>query len=266
MEHTLLAAIEWDPHIRGALIVITATLILPGSVYLLLATNMGARLGLLLAITGLTGWMFLMGIIWTVYGIGLKGRTPEWVAKEVITGDVSQSTLDVMDRFPDKWTELQPGDKVLADAQAAADQVLAPSAAPASAHGGESAPEEPEFESPFNAPTDYVVKKVGYDIGGDNELFTIGKHKFYFRHSPHWAVVQVQPALEQEPQPGQVVKPVADPSQPVTTVIMLRDLGSVRVPPAMVALASGVIFGICCFVLHQRDKEIMQAKAAAAAA
>ena len=93
MEHALLAAIEWDPHIRGALIVITATLILAGSVYLLLATNMGARLGLLLAVTGLTGWIFLMGIIWTVYGIGLKGRTPEWVAKEVITGDVSQSTL-----------------------------------------------------------------------------------------------------------------------------------------------------------------------------
>ena len=169
-----------------------------------------------------------------------------------------------MERFPDKWTKLEPGDKVLADAQAAADQVLAPTAAPASAHGGESAPEEPEFESPFNSATDYVVKEVGYDIGGDNELFTIGKHKFYFRHSPHWAVVQVQPALKQEAPPGQVVKPVADPSQPVTTVIMLRDLGSLRVPPAMVALASGVIFGICCFVLHQRDREIMQAKATAA--
>jgi hypothetical protein len=263
MDHALLAALQWDPHIRGALIVITAALILPGSVYMLLATNTGARLGLLLAVTGLTGWLFLMGAIWTVYGIGLKGRTPEWVAKEVVTGQVSQSTLDVMDSFPDKWNKLEAGDKVLADAQAAADQVLAPSAAPASAHGGASAPEEPEFESPFKTNADYVVKEVGYDIGGDNELFTIGGHKFYFRHSPHWAVVQVQPALKQTVPPGQVVKPVPDPSQPVTTVIMLRDLGSVRLPPFLVTLASGLFFFICCFVLHQRDKEIMQAKAAA---
>lgn len=266
MEHALLAALQWDPHIRGALIVITAALILPGSVYLLLATNTGARLGLLLAVTGLTGWLFLMGAIWTVYGIGLKGRAPEWVTKEIVTGDVAQSTLDVMDGFPKKWDELTAGeDKVLADAQAAADQVLAPSAAPASAHGGESAPEEPEFESPFKSADDYVPKTTGYEIGGDNELFTIGRHKFYFRHSAHWAVVQVQPALKQTPPPGQVVKPAPDPSKPVTTVIMVRDLGSLRVPPFLVMLSSGLIFAICCFVLHQRDKEIMQARAAAAA-
>nr|MDQ3758249.1 hypothetical protein [Actinomycetota bacterium] len=131
MEHALVAALQWDPHIRGAVIVLTAFLILPGSVYLLLGTNMGARLGFLLALTGLTGWMFLMGIIWTVYGIGLKGRAPEWVTKEIVTGDVSQATLDVMGDFPDKWTRIKAGDKAYADAVAAADQVLAPSAAPA---------------------------------------------------------------------------------------------------------------------------------------
>lgn len=267
MEHALVAALQWDPHIRGALIVITAALILPGSVYLLLATNMGARLGLLLAVTGLTGWLFLMGAIWTVYGIGLQGRVPEWVTKEIVTGDVSQSTLDAMDGFPKKWHELQAGkDKVLADAQAAADQVLAPSTAPAGGHGGESAPEEPEFEPPFKSAEEYVPKTTGYEIGGDNELFTIGHHKFYFGHSPHWAVVQVQPAKQQAAQPGQVVKPEADPSKPVTSVIMERDLGSLRVPPFLVSLSAGVIFGICCFVLHQRDKEIMQARAAESSA
>jgi hypothetical protein len=60
-----------------------------------------------------------------------------------------------------------------------------------------------------------VATSVGYETGGDNELFTIGKHKFYFRHSPHWAVVQVQPAKEVE---GEVIKPEPDPSKPTTTV------------------------------------------------
>ena len=101
MEHALVAALQWDPHIRGALIVLTAFLILPGSVYLLLATNMGARLGFLLAVTGLTGWLFLMGIIWTVYGIGLKGRAPEWVTKELVTGRTGETrACELVPRVP----------------------------------------------------------------------------------------------------------------------------------------------------------------------
>ena len=51
-----------------------------GSVYLILATNLGARLGFLVALTGLAGWMFLMGIMWAIYGIGLRGKDPTWDA------------------------------------------------------------------------------------------------------------------------------------------------------------------------------------------
>ena len=54
--------------------------VLCGSVYLILGTNLGARLGFLVALTGLFGWMFLMGIIWGIYGIGLKGPEPSWEA------------------------------------------------------------------------------------------------------------------------------------------------------------------------------------------
>ena len=41
----LMAGITWDPFIRGVLIVIVAVVLLPGSVYLVLATDTGARLG-----------------------------------------------------------------------------------------------------------------------------------------------------------------------------------------------------------------------------
>ncbi len=62
------------------LIVIISVVTFCGSVYLLLATNLGARLGFLVALTGLAGWMALMGIIWMIYGIGLKGPEPSWEA------------------------------------------------------------------------------------------------------------------------------------------------------------------------------------------
>jgi hypothetical protein len=262
--HLLIAALQWDPQIRGALIVITAILILPGSVYMLLATNTGARLGLLLAVAGLSGWLAIMGVVWMVFGIGLKGREPHWQPKELITGSLTnRATVEAMSDFPGgKWKQLGPGDKVLADAQSAADRVLAPSTAPQP--GREPEAPDPEvalrFQTPFKQPTDYVVVG-GWTKGGDNELFKINGHKFYLRHSPHYVVIQVQPVLQQvTPVGGAAPTPKADPTKPVTTLIMVRDLGSVRFPPFLVALASLLVFGVTCSALHERDKEIMRAR------
>ena len=64
------------------LTVIIGTVALCGSVYLLLGTNIGARLGFLVSIAGLAGWMMLMGIIWMIYGIGLVGNSPSWKPAE----------------------------------------------------------------------------------------------------------------------------------------------------------------------------------------
>ena len=71
-------AISWEPELRGILIFIISVTLFCGSIYLVLATNLGARLGFLVALTGLAGWMTLLGIIWMIYGIGLKGPDPSW--------------------------------------------------------------------------------------------------------------------------------------------------------------------------------------------
>src|SRR5690606_24677759 len=73
-----LLAINWEPELRGVLIVIIGTAVLMGSVYLILGTNLGARLGFLVALSGLAGWLALMGGIWWIYGIGLKGEDASW--------------------------------------------------------------------------------------------------------------------------------------------------------------------------------------------
>ena len=73
-------AIAWEPEIRGLLTVIIAVTVLCGSIYLIMATNMGARLAFLVVLAGLFGWLFLMGLTWWIYGIGLKGPDPTWAA------------------------------------------------------------------------------------------------------------------------------------------------------------------------------------------
>jgi len=95
----VLAGITWDPNIRGALVVLTAIVLLPGTVYMVLATDVGARLGLLLALTGLFGWMSIMGITW-------------WA----LAG------------FPGGWKQLALEDKETTEALAAADPILVPPA------------------------------------------------------------------------------------------------------------------------------------------
>lgn len=255
---SLLAALTWDPQIRGASIVLAGIFVLIGSVYMLLATNMGARIGFLLAVAGLSGWMAVMGAVWMVFGIGLKGADPEWRVLEVVHGEVAQATEEAVAGFPERWKPLPPGDAELADAQAAADRVLAPAAAEEPAHGEEAAAPEPkeEFESAFKKTEDYVLLD-GYRKGGEDYFLTL-------RHRPHYAMVRVKPSFFEKAVPG--LKPQIDLTAPTTSVIMIRDLGNLRFPPFLFMLASSIFFGVTCYSLHQRDREIMRRRSEAAVA
>ncbi|HMC42911.1 MAG TPA: hypothetical protein VKI20_07860 [Acidimicrobiales bacterium] len=249
--HFLLAALHWDPQIRGYLIVLTALVLLPGSVYMLLATNMGAKLGLLLALAGLSGWIFIMSTVWAVFGIGLSGRLPSWKALEIDTGNISAiTTQSVMAGFPRGWQQLPTDRPEVADATSSADRFLAPSTS-----GGTS-----RLATPFKNTTDYVTLGV-WRRGGDNYLFKIHHHKFFLRHSPHYDVVEAQPVVQTSELPGSAPpKPVPDVSRPTTSVVMVRDLGSLRQPPIFMAIGFGLFFGVCCYQLHRRDKMVFAAR------
>ncbi|HWJ97892.1 MAG TPA: hypothetical protein VNQ33_07005 [Acidimicrobiales bacterium] len=121
---SLLAALAWDPGFRGILTVAVAVAILCGSVFLILATNNGARLGFLLALTGFCGWMFVLGTIWSMYGIGWKGSAPTWKVVDVVrsepgSGEIVSSleaaeSLPLPDELPDA-VELRDSSKVFAE-------------------------------------------------------------------------------------------------------------------------------------------------------
>ncbi|MCU1496451.1 MAG: hypothetical protein JWM47_404 [Acidimicrobiales bacterium] len=96
----ILTAITWNPGFKGLLTVAVAVAILCGSIALILGTNSGARLGFLLALTGLFGWFLVMGIIWAIYGIGYKGPAPTWKVVDTTQGDPGGSSIEVADSLP----------------------------------------------------------------------------------------------------------------------------------------------------------------------
>ncbi len=266
----VVAALHWDPQVRGILIVATGILVLPGSVYLLLATNTGGKVGFLLAVAGITGWILVMSIVWATFGIGLVGRVASWKVKEIDTGNISSlTTLKAMRDFPDGngWRQLMPGTSEVADAQANSDKFLAPNGSPRlpGVTEGPAPPPSSRFTTGFKLPTDYAYIGV-WRKGGDNQLFTLHRHKFYLRHSPHYDVVQVLPVAPAVQLPGGAPpKAIPDVTKPITTVVMVRDLGSLRQPPLFLALAVGLVFSVTCVQLHRRDKAVMAARAAGGA-
>jgi hypothetical protein len=84
MSGLILAGLEWNVTTRGILFPALMFTILGGATYMILATNVGNRLGFLLANAAFWGWMALMSAVWMIYGIGLKGDPPSWRVSEVI--------------------------------------------------------------------------------------------------------------------------------------------------------------------------------------
>ena len=83
--------IGFDPFFRGFLSVLVGIIVLIGGTYLVIATNTGVRAGFIISMAGLFGWMFLMGIIWTIYGIGWRGTPPTWHLLEISVDDAEDS-------------------------------------------------------------------------------------------------------------------------------------------------------------------------------
>ena len=89
----------WNPTILGVLVVLSAIGLFCGSTYLLLATNLGARLGFLVAFASLTGFMVLLSTLWWTSGnSGIDpphGRSPSWKVVDVVS-DIRQSKIEAV--------------------------------------------------------------------------------------------------------------------------------------------------------------------------
>jgi hypothetical protein len=253
---TNVLAFGWEPEIKGITVVLIGVVVLIGSTYLILGTNVGSRLGFLVSMAALFGWMFTMGAIWWAYGIGLQGTAASWVGQEIVPdGDLSNTASDVIrgidlsgvttENRVDGWILLEEDDPRRGQAVASAEALLIE-------------------EGTFSA-GDFLPEAV-YDYGGerlpnwtfDTPWGTWNIDYLAFIHQPHFSLVQVRPVVPAEAEPGKAPPtPQADPDQPATYVLMERDRGTRRWPAAFITIGSGIIFALLCWALHARDRRVV---------
>ena len=257
----------WYPTILGVLVVIAAVALFFGTIYVLLATDTGSRLGFLIAVGGLSGLMVLVSLLWLTNPSPvntLKGRIPAWKAVEVIeSGDVARS------KFPAVQDIDQSGRKVdeaeLANLKAAVDVNLIITKNELtgeieSAAGGEYAVYESE--------TDYIVTKNQETGGG--EIFSQVDVSFgdgfpwvhVSLHKPLFGVVTIcetDPALSATEVPFGDKPPTPQCASDARKIIVFeRDLGSLRVPAFVTFLASLILFGLTLLAMQWRERDLQE--------
>lgn len=321
---TTFGAIAWNPEIRNILSVAVGVVVLCGSVYLLVGTNVGLRSGLLVALAGLFGWMAAMGVIWWIYGIGMLGAGPSWHVEELnYSGQdyagLSEATLDEAHRLT-ALAELPTAQDLIEEDPELAEEILPPElfeegadpdelearianitigqvieARPQLAdqyddaldgwdllpvsdrqRGDASATADaflgPDGRGLFESSGEYLLRDV-FSYGGKtglpenpgrwDRIWTEIRNTVRFWHPPHYAVVQIQPVVEDEVVPGEAPPPPEiDEDAPVISVVMVRNLGDKRFPAAMTTIFSTLLFALFAWMLHRRDARIAEARAA----
>jgi hypothetical protein len=224
-----------------------------------MATNIGSRLAFLVAATALAGWMMLMGGVWMIYGIGLRGPDPSWqpVAGSAVLQDVdalgaagvldpnavvpeganaNESAEIVRDTFLDQgWVVLDKAAPAFGQAQSAATEILI---------------EEGAF-----AAGQFEIVEV-FDIGGERYPKINDSLDFLaFRHTPHYVVAEAAAFEPLRTEPGRApVSPQIDENRQREYVYMVRDLGARRQPAAVLLIGGGLVFAGLCYLLNRRER------------
>jgi hypothetical protein len=244
----------WYPTILGVLVVVAAIVLFCGSIYLLLGTNLGARLGFLVAFTGLTGFLCLLTLLWCTTASPLntlKGRIPAWEVQQVVKnlGDAHATVVHNIQSPANKVDTTEAS-----NVKAAVDAALVPKVQTPTTPVG---PNDNRFAiADFTDVTKYLVSDT-WEIGGSNPQFW----KLQFTHDPHYAVAkfcQVKAAPVDRPIVLPPLPPECDPGGQQGYVILKRDLGSLRVPPFIAFGMSLILFVLGLLMLHWRERDEME--------
>ena len=267
----IIAGLRWNPTVRGILFPSIMFLILCGSSYFIMATNMGNRLGFLVANAALWGWVCLMSIVWMMYGIGPKGRPPSWKGVEAIQNTANAQDSHVRNlsntptakKAPNGWRLVPEGSGTRGDASAAVDAYIKAKTSAGGVQLVDPAATEVQYASvaAFETGGDQYLKVRPRKIPGGDWFNPADYRWMGIFHGRRLYVEQIQ--FYKKDASGAVAKdakgnPIVDPSA-TWSVVEYRNLGSLRQPPFVVFLSSLVLFSVCCVSLHKRDKKVMKA-------
>ena len=229
-----------------------------GSIYVLLGTNLGARLGFLVAFTGLTGFMVILTLLWCTTASPLntlKGRIPQWKVVEVVPNIEKAKTTEVRDIA----TAKNKADATEAsNVKAAVDAALVTKVSTPTV---KFTPNDNRFAK-FDDVTKYMILQT-YEIGGSKPAVLEG------RVHPHAEVRGRRILRDRDPDPG--VRSAASAAGVRTGAGREAGVRGAAVRPRLVAgaavrgvLISALLFGLGLLSLHWREKDEMAAAAAKA--
>jgi hypothetical protein len=255
----------WYPTILGVLVVVAGVALFVGSIYLILGTNMGARLGFLVTFTALMGFMVVLTSLWitTTSPLNtLRGSVPKWEIKEVVPS-LDEATVPEVRNIEEAGTKVAAVEA--ANIKAAVDESLVTKVSNAVE---EFTPEDNEFAL-FGDVTDYLVTST-FEIGGSNPSWL----DFQFTHEPRFAVVEFCAASADEIIFGTVPPdPECAPNGSAEAenngfVVLEYNLGDVRLPPVIAFSSSVILFALGLLMLHwyEKDRKALAAASAAASA
>ena len=252
----------WNPTMIGVLTVLCAVGLFCGSTYLLLATNLGGRLGFLVAGAGLTGFLVLLTTLWlTTPGSATgnsdldppHGNSASWKMVELVS-DPSVSKIAAVRELPTKGT---PGKAdLVTQVKPAIDAGIVAAATVA----GQEAKPQPFATLGISSSTDYLL-----EFTGSKSYQYIDKTKNFFWHRPRYAAMEL--CLARKDATGALVNgangPVCDALKPTHFAILSYDYGSVRKPVVFYWLFSLLFFGLFILGLHWYEKDERARKRAA---
>jgi hypothetical protein len=225
--------------LRGYAIVVFSVGLFCGSIYMVLATDVGNRMGFMVSFASLCGFLAMLGLIWFTNLTplnALHGPGPHWKVEEIVDNP-SQAKIEKVRAIEQQGRPVDTASQ--GEIKATVDGAL-------TAEGG-------EFKL-FQTASDYVVVEAE-EIGGGDLSF--------FRHRPHYAVMAVQAAKKVDALPGAAPPPpTADPAQPVKHVVLVRDLGALRQPPIIMTIAFSILFALSLYVMHNMERAALKEKAA----
>ena len=252
----------WNPTIIGVLTVLCAVGLFCGSTYLLLATNLGARLGFLVAAAGLSGFLVLLTSLWlTTPGSATgnsnldppHGNSASWKMVELVSDPAASKIAAVRD-LPTKGI---PGKSELVTQVKPAIDAAIVAATPVA---GQEAKVQPFATLGISSSTDYLL-----DFTGSKSFEYIDKTENFFWHRHRYAAMEL--CLARKDATGALVNgpngPVCDALKPTHYAILSYDYGLVRKPVVFYWLFSLLFFGLSLLGLHWWEQDERARKRAA---
>jgi hypothetical protein len=255
---SLVTASLWYPTILGVLVVVAGIGLFCGSIYLLLGTNLGARLGFLVAFTCLTGFMCIMSLLWLTTASPLespKGRVAAWKVVEVVPDITKAKTTAVQNvaRPANKASSTDASNVSAAVDAALITKVSTPTV--------QVTPNDNRYAK-FSDVTQFMVLET-YSLGGSSPQFWKGE----FNHATKYAVVEFCATAQQASTFGLPPLPpecASGADAQKGFVVLSYDYGTLRLPPFVVFVITAILFGLGLLGLHWREKDEMELEAAKA--